>query len=109
MTTADKEHLQKLIETKYRRSYVLKEQQARMGIDTPPHVITEMEDIEAELEKLKVELSTLGGVEAPANLSDRDRQYQIALHWAEDGRNSYLSRFDLSQRDLQAEQLSKPV
>ena len=34
---------------KYRRLGKLKEQAARMGNDTPPHILTEIEDLQGEL------------------------------------------------------------
>ena len=39
-----KEDLQKLISQHNRRRQILKERQARQGIETPPSVITEIED-----------------------------------------------------------------
>ena len=98
----EKEALQKQIATHQRRLNILKEKQARLGYSSPPEVITEIEDIEAQVAKLKAELEALGGV-AETDLTQlplREQQYQIALHWAEDGRQANLSRFDLSGRDL---------
>jgi len=37
----------------------LKEQQAFFGLDTSPHILTEIEDIEVEIEKLQTELEAL--------------------------------------------------
>ncbi|GIK39558.1 MAG: hypothetical protein BroJett011_33910 [Chloroflexota bacterium] len=50
-----------------RRLQKLKEQQARKGIDTEPHILLEIEDIEASIEKLQAELAELnqGQNEAP--------------------------------------------
>lgn len=45
-------HTQKIIKEKRRRLQKLKEQAARLGINTPPEILTEIEDIEAELETL---------------------------------------------------------
>jgi formylglycine-generating enzyme required for sulfatase activity len=50
------EDIQALIATHKRRLQKLKEQQALRGVDTPPHVLIEIEDIEAELERLQTEL-----------------------------------------------------
>jgi uncharacterized protein YjbI with pentapeptide repeats len=97
-----KDDIQKLVQHYQRRLQKLNEQQARQGIQTPPAILTEIEDIEAEIDKLLIELETLGSTAQPSieELSPRDRQYQIALHWAEDGRQASLARFDLSGRDL---------
>src|SRR5687768_2078543 len=51
--------LKKLIYNKSRRLQILKEQQALRGLDTPPHVIIEIEDLEAELKALNEELAAL--------------------------------------------------
>ena len=74
MTTAA--DTQKLIERRTRRLQKLKERQATQGISTPPEVLTEIEDIQAELEKLRETLATeqdrlqqtltdLGGLSSP--------------------------------------------
>jgi hypothetical protein len=49
--------IKKLIELDMRRLQKLKEQQALKGINTPPEVLIEIEDIEAKLEQLQVQLS----------------------------------------------------
>ena len=92
-----------LIQTHRRRLHELKMRKARQGDSVEVSVITEIEDIEADLEKLQLELSSFGGVDTSASfetLSLRDQQYQIALNWADDGRKVKLSRFDLSNTDL---------
>jgi WD40 repeat protein len=62
------EDLQRLI-TKYNRSLQkLKEQQAVFGLHTPHHILIEIEDTEAEIEKLQKELAKL---DAGKNDSDR--------------------------------------
>ncbi len=48
--------LKKLIDHHKRRLQKLKEQQAIKGISTEPEILIEIEDIEAEIEKLQVEL-----------------------------------------------------
>lgn len=45
--------VQAIIVEHQRRLQKLKEKQARLGIDTPPQVLTEIEDIENELEELE--------------------------------------------------------
>lgn len=49
--------IKKFIELSTRRLQKLKEQQALQGISTPPEVLIEIEDIEAKLEALQVQLS----------------------------------------------------
>jgi hypothetical protein len=51
--------LQSLIAKHTRSLQKLKEQQALFGIHTPHHVLIEIEDIEAEIEKLQTELANL--------------------------------------------------
>ncbi|MBN1995201.1 MAG: SUMF1/EgtB/PvdO family nonheme iron enzyme [Anaerolineae bacterium] len=53
--------LQRLIANYQRRLQKLKEQRAAMGIHTPPYILTEIEDTEAELAKLQAELVRLSG------------------------------------------------
>ena len=50
------EHLKKQIETNHRRLQKLEEQSAVYGIDTRPHVLIEIEDIETKIEELQTEL-----------------------------------------------------
>jgi hypothetical protein len=54
-----RDDIKKLISNNSRRLQKLKEQQASMGIHTPPHVLTEIEDAEAEIEKLQTELKEM--------------------------------------------------
>jgi len=51
--------IKKLIANYKRRLQKLKEQQAFFGLDTSPHILTEIEDIEVEIEKLQTELEAL--------------------------------------------------
>ena len=53
-------HIKKLLINYNRRLQALKERQALDGRDTPVAVLTEIEDIEAEIEKLQIELQALG-------------------------------------------------
>jgi internalin A len=60
-------HLNNLIRIKERRLQVLEQQRATMGINTPPHIVLEIEDITEELAKLRAELDAAGaGGDAPA-------------------------------------------
>ena len=51
------QHIQKLVKTHERRLQVLEQQQAAMGVMTPPHIVTEIEDIKQEIESLQTELT----------------------------------------------------
>ena len=51
--------LKKLISLKYRRLQKLKEKEALYGLSADPQILLQIEDIEAELEKLQTELTTL--------------------------------------------------
>lgn len=53
------QNIQKLIKRNNRRLQKLKEQQASFGLHTPAHILTEIEDTEAELEKLHLDLMEL--------------------------------------------------
>lgn len=59
MIDSEREDLQKLISTHQRRLQLLKVRQAQQGISTDPSVIIEIEDIEAKIRDLQVELSEL--------------------------------------------------
>jgi hypothetical protein len=52
-TKHDQANLDELIRAHTDRLRILQRQQARMGDDTPPHVVTEIERIDAELAQLK--------------------------------------------------------
>lgn len=54
-----KEHVKKLIANHNRHLQKLKEQQASFGLHTPPHILTEIEDVEVTLAQLQAELKTL--------------------------------------------------
>lgn len=49
--------IEKIIQLSLRRLQKLKEQQALKGLNTPPEVLIEIEDIEAQLEQLQTRLS----------------------------------------------------
>ncbi|MEW5956573.1 MAG: tetratricopeptide repeat protein [Chloroflexota bacterium] len=51
--------LQQLIINYGRRLQKLQEQQALMGLDTPPHILIEIEDIQAKMAELQEKLATL--------------------------------------------------
>ncbi|MFX0203321.1 MAG: hypothetical protein ACFFCW_45035, partial [Candidatus Hodarchaeota archaeon] len=54
-----KDDIKRLIVRKSRRLQILREQQATLGIRTPPEIITEIEDIENELMELQAELEQI--------------------------------------------------
>ena len=56
---ARQNELKKLIKEQRRQLQKLKEQQAKFGLHTPPYVLTEIEDREEEIEKLKTQLSSI--------------------------------------------------
>ncbi|GAB4422643.1 MAG: hypothetical protein Kow0031_00620 [Anaerolineae bacterium] len=67
----DSKHLQTLIYEKERRLQKRREQQARLGYSTPPEVLLEIEDLEADLAKLRAQLAAAPAgppavVDAPA-------------------------------------------
>ncbi len=54
-----REELQNLIIEKTRHLHKLQEQQAVLGIHTPPYILIQIEDLQAELEELRTELQTV--------------------------------------------------
>jgi len=52
----ERRHLRKLVTTKRRRLHALEIQQATRGIDTPPHVTTEIEDLRHEIAALEARM-----------------------------------------------------
>jgi tetratricopeptide (TPR) repeat protein len=52
---SDSDHIDKLIQNHRRRLQVLQEQQAIKGLETPPSILLEIEDIKAEIGKLQRE------------------------------------------------------
>lgn len=66
----------KLIDKHQRRLQNLKEKKATFGINTPPEILTEIEDIEAEVEDLQEELKDLELQQSPetsSNLSEKSQ------------------------------------
>lgn len=51
--------IKKLIAEKNRRLQLLKQREAKFGAQTDPHILIEIEDIEAEIEQLQNELKSL--------------------------------------------------
>ena len=52
---SDSDNIEKLIQIHRRRLQVLQEQQAIKGLETPPSILLEIEDIKAKIEKLQIE------------------------------------------------------
>jgi hypothetical protein len=61
-----RDNIQKLITRYTRRLHKLKEQNASFGINVPPQILTEIEDVEAEIVRLQAELDELTFVELQA-------------------------------------------
>lgn len=60
--------IKRLIINYQRRLQKLKETQALQGINTPPDILIQIEDIEAELEKFQIALKTLAPDAHPESL-----------------------------------------
>ena len=56
---SNRNDLNKIIVKKTRRLQILKEQAALQGIDTPPHIIIEIEDLMEEIDELETQLENL--------------------------------------------------
>lgn len=54
--------VKRLIAEHNRHLQKLKEQQAKLGLHTPPHILTEIEDIEGKIERLQIELEDLAAL-----------------------------------------------
>jgi predicted ATPase len=70
--------LQQLIINYGRRLQKLQEQQALMGLDTPPHILIEIEDIQAKTAQLEEKLATLAEADfvATSSYSTTEQQAQ---------------------------------
>lgn len=82
---AETDDIRKLIQINKKRLAILEEQRARFGYNTPPHVVMEIDDVKAELERLSAQLvapedspaansGKSGGVEMNVDLSDYKRR-----------------------------------
>ncbi|MCB0165201.1 MAG: hypothetical protein KDI79_13300 [Anaerolineae bacterium] len=70
MTSARQVEIQALIDKKQRRLQKLKEKEATLGINTPPEILTEMEDIELEIERLREEWRQVKDSDPPDNIEE---------------------------------------
>ena len=107
--------IRELIVRNERRLQKLKEKQASYGFDTPVHILTEIEDIGAEIEKLQVKLAELEEIEnftsgtttIPASqaVPDNQRRLRLTVHRAVFQHNNLLCYFinvtNLSERELE--------
>ena len=51
--TNDRQHTEKIIEIIIRRLWLLEEQRAAYGMNCPPHIILEIEDLRRQIDELK--------------------------------------------------------
>lgn len=65
---SDRDHLEKLLAARKRYLNVLEEQQAEMGQFCPPHVITGIQDTQAEIAQLEAQLGYAAPPESQSNL-----------------------------------------
>lgn len=76
-----RDDLQQLIINYGRRLQKLQEQQALMGLDTPPHILIEIEDIQAKMVELEEKLAALAeadlAVEIPYSAPEQQAQPQV--------------------------------
>lgn len=97
-TKHDRTNLDDLIAAHTERLRVLTRQHARMGDDTPPHVVTEIARIDAELAQLKQAAATPISAELVEELGPSGR-YQLWM--------SHIMRLDSDigrmRRDLEAD------
>lgn len=64
--------IQKLIAHRSRRLQFLKEQQAIRGFSTPPEILMEIEDLEAELEKLQRQLKAIEPIQGQTTYPSKE-------------------------------------
>ncbi|MCB0210994.1 MAG: SUMF1/EgtB/PvdO family nonheme iron enzyme [Anaerolineae bacterium] len=80
---SQKADIENLIKKRSRRLQILKEQQAKLGIHAPPHVLMEIEEIEEEIEELQKSLETPEKIEVAGKLSSSDetrvRQFPMII------------------------------
>jgi WD40 repeat protein len=64
------DQIDKLIELHERRLHKLREQRATFGLHAPPHILTEIEDVESEIAQLRAELDELTSAMPAASWND---------------------------------------
>lgn len=87
------ENLEKLLEGHQRRLHKLKAQQALQGIETPPSILLEIEDIEATIKELQAELEESKRGEGKEPAIGPDIVHRIA---------GIEAKIDALQKDLEA-------
>jgi GAF domain-containing protein len=75
---SEMDHIKKLIVNHTRRLQSLKEQQALNGLDTPPKILIEIDDIESEIAKLQSELRMLQ-VHLPPHDNSSGETFKVQL------------------------------
>lgn len=78
---ADQEHLTELLSIKRSRLRVLEKQEAYHGVDSPAHVLMEIEELRHEVEEIERQLRNMMKAESASQPSDTiTRQGQRNLH-----------------------------
>lgn len=90
------EDVGKLIAIQQRRLQKLREQQAIFGINTPPHIAIEIEDLEEQITKLQSELDVPGHITSNPVLLERIRELEGPLA-------TYNRRVEALEKDLARE------
>lgn len=73
MSADERKQNERLLEANRRRLNHLNLQRARQGNDTPPHVVTEIEDLEASIADLEIVVQSGGQAKQEAKDARRDR------------------------------------
>jgi len=93
-----KDDVQRLVAIQQRRLQILKEQRAKFGISTPPHIAIEIEDLEQEINKLQAELTVSESAYGPSNAALHERLRELEGPLA-----TYNRRAQALQKDLAME------
>ncbi len=101
--TMTHKNIEKLIVNHNRRLQKLREEQALRGLDTPPHILTEIEDIESALEELQMLLKENSGFdkESPRVLPELAENTKVSSKKSLE----YLQILVMDDEDHQAEPL----
>ena len=99
-----REGVEKLIENTLRRLQKLKEQQALKGINSPPELLIEIEDLEADIEQLQTKLQQLEEYET----AEQAKIYILASIPGGWSANSYEALADSNRLDEALAKVSQP-
>lgn len=77
MTIAKRDEIQDLINKNQRRLQKLKEKEAMLGVNTPPEILIEIEDIEEEIKSLREELRQLNPSDSSPGLVQKSEDGHI--------------------------------